>query len=315
MTTFCDAVMSSPLITISHLAIVGVGLIGGSLARALRAAGCVARITGIGRGEANLIKAKELGIIDCWSHDIAAVADADMVVVAAPMGSYAQLFAALAKHVRCDAIVTDVGSTKQHALAMAARYLTASIRFVAAHPIAGTEHSGAAASRGDLFQDKLLIVTPDGTTEAQAEAQIKAMWQRVGANVITMQAARHDELMAAVSHLPHIAAFAIVNAVSNQGEQGGDDPLQFAAGGFRDFTRIASSSPTMWRDIALTNRDAMVANIDALTDQLSLIRQAIADGDSQQLTQLFTHAKSARDAWLQQIATDRDSNKKGSPIE
>ncbi|MDX8413751.1 MAG: prephenate dehydrogenase/arogenate dehydrogenase family protein [Mariprofundales bacterium] len=299
------------MITIPHLAIIGAGLIGGSLARALRKAGCVERITGIGRGKTNLIEAKKLGIIDHWSHDIAAVADADLVVVATPMGTYDEIFSALTKHARADAIITDIGSTKQHALLMAARHLPPSARFVAAHPIAGTEHSGASASRADLFQNKLLIITPDTTTEARAEAQVKAMWQTVGANVITMQAARHDALMAAVSHLPHIAAFAIVNAVSNQGKHGGDDPLQFAAGGFRDFTRIASSSPDMWRDIALTNRDAMVANIDALTDQLSAIRQAISHGDGQQLTQLFTHAKSARDAWLQQIATTN----KGCPIE
>jgi len=298
----CVAIVNNARCAIPHLAIVGVGLIGGSLARALRAAGCVEKITGIGRGEANLIEAKELGIIDHWSHQMAAVADADMVVVATPMGSYQTIFSALAQHARHDAIITDVGSTKQHALSMAARYLTPSHRFVAAHPIAGTEHSGAAASRADLFQDRLLIITADDGSEENAQQQVATMWRTVGANVITMAAARHDHLMAAVSHLPHIAAFAIVNAVSNQGE-GGDDPLQFAAGGFRDFTRIASSSPTMWRDIALTNRDAVVANIDALIDQLSAIRQAVSSGDSQQLTQLFTHAKSARDAWLQQIVT------------
>jgi len=285
-------------VKISHLAIIGVGLIGGSLARALRSAGLVERVTGIGRGEANLIEATRLGIIDGWSHDVAAVADADMIVVAVPMGAYAQVFSGLALHARADAVITDVGSTKQHALLMAERYLTAPGHFVAAHPIAGTEHSGAAASRADLFRDRMLIVTPGAVTEQSASRRVMAMWQATGAKVISMDARRHDYLMAAVSHLPHVAAFAIVNAVSCQGDHG-EDPLPFAAGGFRDFTRIASSSPTMWRDIALTNRDALLANIDALTDQLHAIRHAVSDGDGQQLTQIFTRAKSARDAWLQ----------------
>jgi len=281
---------------INHLAIVGVGLIGGSLARVLRAAGVVERITGIGRGEANLIEAEHLGIIDDWSHDMAAVADADMIVVAVPMGAYAQVFSALELHARPDAVITDVGSTKQHALAMAAQYLTAPGRFIAAHPLAGTEHSGAAASRVDLFEGRLLIVTPDGTTETEVMQRVLAMWQMSGTKVLSMEAQRHDYLMAAVSHLPHLAAFAIVNAVT---EQDNKDALQFAAGGFRDFTRIASSSPTMWRDIALTNREALLENIDALTEQLQAIRHALTENDSERLTQLFTHAKSARDAWLQ----------------
>ena len=284
--------------SIHHLAVVGVGLIGGSLARALRAAGAVETVTGIGRGAENLITAEKLGIIDRWSHDLAAVADADMVVVAVPMGAYAQVFSALALHARADAVITDVGSTKQHALAMAAAYLTAPGRFVAAHPIAGTEHSGAAASRVDLFRDRLLIMTPDDATEQDACRRVAAMWQLADAEVITMDAARHDYLMAAVSHLPHVAAFAIVNAVA--GRDGEEDPLQFAAGGFRDFTRIASSSPTMWRDIALTNREALLANIDALRGELDTIRRAVEAGDGEQLTRLFTRAKEARDRWLQE---------------
>ncbi|MDQ6963437.1 MAG: prephenate dehydrogenase/arogenate dehydrogenase family protein, partial [Mariprofundales bacterium] len=238
--------MDSSRVSIRHLAVVGVGLIGGSLARALRTAGCVEKITGIGRSAANLMEALELGIIDHWSHDMSAVAEADMVVVAAPMGAYAQLFSAIALYAHSDAIVTDVGSTKQHALAVAQRHLPPSIRFVAAHPIAGTEHSGASASRADLFNNRLLIVTPDSDTEQQARMQVEAMWRAVGASVLVMDAVRHDTLMAAVSHLPHVAAFAIVNALPIPTDTG-DDPLQFAAGGFRDFTRIASSSPTIDR--------------------------------------------------------------------
>ncbi|MDQ6951724.1 MAG: prephenate dehydrogenase/arogenate dehydrogenase family protein [Mariprofundales bacterium] len=285
------------MIAVDHLAVVGVGLIGGSFAKALRAAGKVGRITGIGRSEANLLEAKRLGIIDHYAMDLVAVAGADLIMVAVPMGAYGQVFSALELHARADAIITDAGSTKQHAIRMAEQFLTAPGRFVPAHPIAGAEHSGAAAASVDLFVDRLVVITPTPKSESQLVGRVTDLWQTIGANVVEMDAKQHDQFLAAVSHLPHLAAFALVNAVAAQGD-GAHDPFGFAAGGFRDFTRIASSSPVMWRDIALTNREALLASIDAMAGQLAQLRGAIAQGDGALLLEHFTKAKAARDGWL-----------------
>lgn len=284
-------------LNIKHLVIIGTGLIGGSLALALRQAGVVERITGVGRSAENLRQAIELGVVDDVSHDAStAVLDADMVVLAVPVGVYAVVFAEIAEHLRADAVVTDVGSTKQSVLAAAQQYLKCPNQFVPAHPIAGTEHSGAVAALASLFQDKMCILTPDTQTHADALARVAAMWQCVGAKVENMDAKAHDGLLASVSHLPHLAAFAIVNAV-RQCHQG-DAAFRFAAGGFRDFTRIASSSPTMWRDIALCNRAAIVENIDALQAELSQLKDALQSEDGDMLLDKFEAAKQARDAWL-----------------
>jgi len=282
---------------IKNLAVVGVGLIGGSFAMALRAAKGIAvqHITGIGRSEANLLAAKRLGIIDEYARDLAAVEDADLIMVAVPMGAYGQLFSALELHARADAIITDAGSTKQYAIQMAEQFLTAPGRFVPAHPIAGAEHSGAQAARENLFEDRLVLMTPTAYTESDLVLQVSNLWQLVGARVVTMDAAQHDRFLANVSHLPHLAAFALVNAVAKESEE---NPFDFSAGGFRDFTRIASSSPVMWRDIALTNREALLMSIDGMQGELTNLRRAVAQGDSEKLLHHFTQAKLARDGWL-----------------
>lgn len=285
---------------IKHLVVIGVGLIGGSFARALRHAGCVEQITGVGRSRDNLDRARELGIIDHWTHDIGeAVRDADLIFVAVPMGSYDQVFGELAAAVPPSAIITDAGSTKQHAVEVAGRQLADPSRFVAAHPIAGTEQSGAEASFAELFEDRLCILTPTAVTDAGAVATVEALWKAAGSRVVSMDAASHDDFLASVSHLPHLAAFALVNAVRNQSGDDGLDPFRFAAGGFRDFTRIASSSPEMWRDIALANRDALAAKIDAFQSELAAMKSALANGDGEALLQAFAAAKKARDEWLE----------------
>ncbi|MDQ6983664.1 MAG: prephenate dehydrogenase/arogenate dehydrogenase family protein, partial [Ghiorsea sp.] len=171
------------------------------------------------------------------------------------------------------------------------------VSFVPAHPLAGTEKSGADAAFSSLYQDHLCIITPGESTDKQALNIIEKMWQDVGANVVNMPADEHDKLLGAVSHLPHLAAFALVNAVNKQ-KTDSFDPLSFAAGGFKDFTRIASSSPEMWRDIALANRDALEEQIDILMDELQNIRVALQASDKESLTALFSSAKDARDAWL-----------------
>jgi prephenate dehydrogenase len=281
-------------IQIKHLVVIGTGLIGGSVALALKRAGCVERITGVGRSAVNLEEAVRLGVIDDFSHDIEkTVVDADMVLVAVPVAACEQVFEALAKSLSDKAIVTDAGSTKQSVMASAARYLKYPSQFVPAHPIAGTEHSGASAAFAELFEDKKCILTPNEQTDAKALAQVKNMWEAVGARVKIMSAAEHDDVLAAVSHLPHLAAFAIVNAVGKS-----NAAFRFAAGGFRDFTRIASSSPEMWRDIALCNQSAIVDKIDALQEELTALRDALNAHDGDALLDKFASAKQARDIWL-----------------
>ncbi len=282
---------------IQTLAVIGVGLIGGSLALALKAKGVVGSVMGAGRSEDNLRLAQSLGIVDSWTTSLTeAVRDADVVVIAVPMGAYEVVLQSIAPALKDGAIVTDVGSTKQHAIE-AARCLPEHVSFIAAHPLAGTEKSGAEAAFATLYQDHLCIVTPDETTDKQALAVVENMWQDAGANVVSMPAAEHDKLLGAVSHLPHLAAFALVNAV-NQQKTDAFDPMAYAAGGFRDFTRIASSSPEMWRDIALANRDALIQQVDILMNELQTIKLALQAQDKDKLNALFMSAKQARDTWL-----------------
>lgn len=283
---------------IKRLSIIGVGLIGGSLARALRRAGVVQQITGIGRGRENLERAVELGVVDDWTHDVAeGVKDADMVVVAVPMGMYDQVFAAMAGSLKENCIVSDAGSSKQHAIEAARRHLANPAMFIAAHPIAGTEQSGVEASFADLYVGRRCIITPVAGTDAAALKLVEGIWKAAGSQVELMDAATHDDLLAGVSHLPHIAAFALVNAVRRE-KTGVYDPFAFAAGGFRDFTRIASSSPQMWRDIALCNREPVLRKIDALLAELGRLRAALENQDGDTLLNEFSEAKQARDAWL-----------------
>ena len=281
---------------IRHLVVIGAGLIGGSVALTLRRAGIVRRITGVGRSWENLQLAVRLGVIDDFSHDVAAaVVDADMVLVSVPVAASADIFRAMAATLPTDAVVTDTGSSKQSVMAAAHQYLSNPSHFVPAHPIAGTEESGAGAAFAELFEGHWCILTPDEHTDADALERVRALWTVTGSRVIQMDARDHDEHLAAVSHLPHVAAFALVNAVR---KSGGDDPFRFAAGGFRDFTRIASSSPEMWRDIALCNRQALTVKLDALIAELAVLRTAVDSGDANQLLAEFSAARSARDAWL-----------------
>lgn len=284
---------------VDHLVVIGVGLIGGSVARALKHAGFVGRVTGVGRSRENLDRARELGIIDHWTHDISeAVHDADMVLVAVPMGAYDRVFAELAESLPQHASITDAGSTKQHAIDVVNKHPSIASRFVPAHPIAGTEQSGAEASFAELFEDRFCILTPEGDVAEQTVAAVEAMWKATRSHVIRMDAGSHDDLLASVSHLPHLTAFALVNAVRKQADDE-HDPFRFAAGGFRDFTRIASSSPEMWRDIALSNSAALVDQIDALQAELTEMKLALTSGDGEKLLETFNAAKKARDAWLE----------------
>ncbi len=280
---------------IAKLVVIGVGLIGGSLACALRKAGVVNEVVGIGRGVANLEQAVKLGVIDRYSHDAAhEVAAADIVVIGATLGSTADIFASIAAALGAHTVVTDVGSTKANVVAAARATLGENFsRFVPAHPIAGTEHSGAQAAFAELYVGHRVILTPVEDTDALALARVQGMWEAAGARVTCMSVADHDRVLAATSHLPHMLAFTLVDMLAAADDA--DDIFTFAAGGFRDFTRIASSNPEMWRDIALANRDALLDICMAYGERLEGLTQALRARDGRSLELSFKRAKEARD--------------------
>jgi prephenate dehydrogenase len=283
---------------IERLAVIGVGLIGGSLARALRAAGAVGEVVGCGRSKENLEAALSLGIIDRYSHDIGeAVAGADMVFLAVPLGSMGEAFAAMQGRLAPDAIVTDGGSAKASVVAAArAAFGELPVRFVPGHPIAGTEKNGAAAAFAELYRERRVILTPLADTDPAAIARVRAMWETCGAEVTEMSVEHHDEVLAATSHLPHMLAFGLVDALARMKEN--DEIFRYAAGGFRDFTRIASSNPVMWRDICLANREALSRMLAAFAEEMGDLATTIGRGDGDHLLEIFSRAKAARDRYV-----------------
>jgi prephenate dehydrogenase len=282
---------------INRLSIIGVGLIGGSLAQALKRAGYCAEVVGGGRDEQQLQRAVKLGVIDRYEKDPArAVIDADVIVLAVPLGVMEGVLRTIAPFIKPDAVITDVGSAKGSVVAAAqAVFGAVPVNFVPGHPIAGTEKSGVEASLPDLFQQRRVILTPLPQTAAAALAQVRTMWEQAGAEVVEMSVEHHDEVLAATSHLPHMLAFALVDTLARMHEQA--EMFRYAAGGFRDFTRIASSDPVMWRDICLANRDAIVTMIDRFQGDLVVLREAILEGDVKRIEAIFSRAKAARDRY------------------
>jgi prephenate dehydrogenase len=283
---------------IERLCIIGAGLIGGSLARALRAADYCREVVGCSRNPAHLQQAVELGVIDRYETDPArAVAGADMVLVAVPLGAMEPVFRALRGHLPAGAAITDVGSAKASVIEAARRgFGELPATFVPGHPIAGTEQSGVAASFPELFRDRRVILTPLEQTSTQATARVRAMWEAAGAVVDEMNPAHHDTVLAATSHLPHVLAFALVDSLTRLGES--DEIFRYAAGGFRDFTRIASSDPVMWRDICLANGDAILQMIDRFSADLQQLADAVRQHDGETLQAVFASAKQARDRYV-----------------
>ena len=280
---------------IERLAIVGVGLIGGSLARALREAGSVKSVVGIGRSRANLDEALSLGICDEVTQDArAGVTGADMVFISVPVCAIPAVVAEIAPLLAPGCIVTDGGSVKAAIVRECEELMPRGCHFVGGHPIAGTEYSGAAASFTTLYRGKRCILTPTENTDPCALATVDHLWRLTGAEVCFMEPEHHDRIFSEISHLPHMAAYALVHAVGTADVEG-ENVLSFTAGGFRDFTRIASSDPVMWRDIALMNRDALLASIDGFSCSLDELRRRIASGDHAGLTDFFTIAKQFRD--------------------
>jgi prephenate dehydrogenase len=285
-------------VRIRCLAVIGVGLIGGSLARALRAAGQVGEVVGCGRGKANLERAVELGVIDRYTHDVGeAVAGADMVFVAVPLGAMRDTFAAMSGRLAADAVVTDGGSAKGSVVADARATLGARVAsFVPGHPIAGTERTGVEASFATLYQSRRVILTPLPENAMGDVSRVAGMWLDCGAEVSEMSVEHHDEVLAATSHLPHMLAFGLVDALARMKEN--DEIFRYAAGGFRDFTRIASSSPVMWRDICLANRDALSRMLERFAVEMTDLADAIRRGDGDRLLEIFSRAKAARDRYV-----------------
>ena len=284
-------------VLLSRLCIIGVGLIGGSLARALRNANAVTEIVGCGRVASHLQKAQSLGVIDRYVTDPAeAVAGADMVVLAVPLGAMQGVMEQIAPALTSSCIVTDVGSAKG-SVVNAAKQVFKNIpsTLIPGHPIAGTEKSGVEASFAELFQNRRVILTPTETSDAEAVQKVRAMWEMCGAEVVEMGVAHHDEILAATSHLPHMLAYALVDTLARMDDS--REIFDFAAGGFRDFTRIASSDPDMWHDICLANHDALVKVLEAFSDDLRLLADAVRRSDSAFLKDTFTRAKQARDAF------------------
>ncbi len=281
--------------SIDTLALVGAGLIGGSFALALKQAGAVRAVSGVGRSAARLTVARELGLID-RVVDWAEAGQADVILLALPVGETEAVLRQLAPHLKPGAIVTDAGSTKADVVAAAHAALGArAADFVPGHPIAGSERSGAAAARADLFLGRRVVLTPQPDTRADAVALVRALWEATGAQVEMLDATQHDRIFAAVSHLPHLAAFALVDDLAGRADS--ELFFRYAASGFRDFTRIAASSPEMWRDIALANRPALLAELDGYVAALQTLRQALNDEDAAALLALFSRARAAREHW------------------
>ncbi|MDO5685982.1 MAG: prephenate dehydrogenase [Neisseria sp.] len=282
------------------LTLIGVGLIGGSLALDLKRAGKVSHVFGVDIDADNLERALERRVID---HALPALTDeaarADVVMIATPVAAMPQVMRTLAQHTDASTVITDVGSTKQLTVRAFRDYLPQHFaRCVAAHPIAGSDRSGATAARFGLFEDKKLVLCPHEAQDAAGLALIRSLWETVGAQVHVMSAAQHDRIFSAVSHLPHLLAYAFMHQIAQDGERSA--LLHFAASGFRDFTRIAASHPDIWADVCVANREDILAHLQDFYRELDVLRGWLQSGDRQALHDFFAAAKEARDRWQEQ---------------
>jgi cyclohexadieny/prephenate dehydrogenase len=279
----------------NRLALIGVGLIGSSIARAARAQGAVKSIAATARSAQTRQRVKELGLADEVTETNAqAVKDADLVIVCVPVGACGEIAKEIGPHLKPGAIVSDVGSVKGSVLRDMTPHLPAGVHFVPAHPVAGTEYSGPDAGFAELFVNKWCILTPPENADQSAVERLAAFWRALGANVETMTAAHHDLVLAVTSHLPHLIAYTIVGTASELREVTRSEVLKFSAGGFRDFTRIASSDPVMWRDIFLANKDAVLEMLGRFNEDVSELTRAIRRDDGQMLFDIFSERRAIR---------------------
>lgn len=290
--------MATPLFR--KVVIFGVGLIGGSFALALRRSDAAGEVVGFGRSAATLQQARQFGLIDRIGDDVAReVRDADLILLATPVAQMAEIFARIAPHLGANTLITDGGSTKADVVTAARQQLGAKIaQFIPAHPVAGAELSGPVAALADLYQGKKVVLTPLPENSAADIARVRAAWEACGALVSELTPEQHDEVFAAVSHLPHLLAFTLVHDLAQRDNR--DLLLSFAASGFRDFTRIAASSPEMWRDISLANRDALLREIEQYAAELYKLHQALRQRDAAKLEEIFSLAREVRSNWTPQ---------------
>ena len=291
--------MTEKKIQISKLAVLGVGLIGGSLARVLRREKACKHIVGFGRNESSLARARELGVIDEYAMQVTdAVRDADMILLSTPLSANQNLLRQIRYVIHEEATITDAGSVKGSVVTIARDTLEPGqfTRFVPGHPIAGTEQSGVEASFDTLFENRLVILTPGSDVEVRHINRVTRMWETAGAEVVTMDCGHHDRVLAATSHLPHLLAYALVDCLAGMQDSG--DIFRYAAGGFADFTRIASSSPRMWADICTANREEVLQTLQQFDSYLMEISKAIESGNDDSLLEIFSRAKSARDKYV-----------------
>jgi prephenate dehydrogenase len=286
-----------PVRRLGRVAIVGVGLIGGSLALALRRAGVVSTIVAVDRDLQALERAAALGVIDQAAESVSEAArGADLVVIALPVRAIGNALHDVGLALEPHAVVTDVGSTKEEVVRIAREELRERFpRFVPGHPIAGRESSGVESATADLFRGARVVLTPEAQTASDALETVRSCWESAGGRVTVLPAGTHDRIFAAVSHLPHLLSFALVSEIESREDAA--ELFGFAAGGFRDFTRIAASSPEMWRDIALQNKAALLEELDRYEARLAVFRALIEKGDGPGLERLMSEARSARHAW------------------
>jgi cyclohexadieny/prephenate dehydrogenase len=284
------------MVRIDKLVIVGVGLIGGSFALALKATGAVGRVIGVGRSARSIARALELKVIDAaGALDAATLSDAGLVLLAVPVGQMPAVMRSLSLLLGERTIVTDAGSTKQDVVDMARRELRGALpRFVPGHPIAGTEHSGPESGFATLFDGRWCILTPPPGTDEKAVETLVRFWQACGSQVEVMEAAHHDKTLAITSHLPHLIAYTIVGTVADLEEATQSEVIKFSASGFRDFTRIAASDPVMWRDVFLNNREAVLEMLGRFAEDLTALQRAIRWGEGDKLEALFTRTRAIR---------------------
>jgi cyclohexadieny/prephenate dehydrogenase len=278
-----------------RVALIGLGLIGSSLARALKRGNLASEIIGTARSDATRAKALELGFIDRAEADPAtAVMGADLIVLAAPVGANGAIAEAIGPALSPGAIVTDVGSVKQAVIDVVQPHLPGGVHLVPAHPVAGTEESGPEAGFAELFDDRWCILTPPPGTDAAATERVAAMWRAIGSEVDVMEARHHDKVLAITSHLPHLIAYTIVGTATELENTLQKEVIKFAAGGFRDFTRIAASDPVMWRDIFLANKDAVLEMLGRFDEDLTALQRAIRYDDAKALEDWFTRTRAIR---------------------
>jgi cyclohexadieny/prephenate dehydrogenase len=296
-----------------RLALIGVGLIGSSIARAARAEGVVRSIVATARSGATRRRVAELGIADQVTEtNAAAVAGADLVIVCVPVGQCGAVAAEIGAHLKAGATVSDVGSVKSSVIKDMGPHLPAGIHFVPAHPVAGTEHSGPDAGFAELFVNRWCILTPPEGADTDAVERLAAFWRALGANVETMSAEHHDLVLAITSHVPHLIAYSIVGTADDLQTVTRSEVMKFSAGGFRDFTRIAASDPTMWRDVFLHNKDAVLEVLGRVNEDVSALARAIRWGDGDALFNLFTRTRAIRRG-IVEIGQDSETPDFGRP--